>query len=85
MSDYGIWNVLSVFIAVIAFVATYLFNRRNERADFLLERVRTLAADLAKAAVEIKEKANRIEELTEENIILMRRIARMENGSAKIK
>ncbi len=85
MSDYGIWNVLSVFIAVIAFVATYLFNRRNERADFLLERVRTLAADLAKAAVEIKEKANRIEELTEENIILMRRIARMENGSSKIK
>ncbi len=83
MSEYGIWNVLAVFLSAIAFCVTYIFNRRNERAEFLLERVRSLAADLSKAAEEIKEKAKRIEELTEENIILMRRIARMENGGSK--
>lgn len=80
MNEYGIWNVIAVVIAAAAFIGTQLTARRNERANFLLERVGILTRDNETLSEQVRDKTKEIERLEKRNVLLIQKLAGIENG-----
>lgn len=79
MNEYGLWNILAVFIAAAAFIATQVTARRNERAEFLLTQVDLMTKDVKHLTEELRDRTLEVKRLQEENVELLRKIAAMQN------
>ncbi len=66
-----------MMLSVVTFIATQLTSRHRSRADYLQDQIKFLTEQVEAKSDQVRTMSHDIERLTNENIMLMRKLARM--------
>jgi hypothetical protein len=86
LNPYSVISIASIAIALLTFVSSLIFNRRDEGHSYLErseERTRDLQRQIEKLEKDLLYCRNRVDDLLKENLILLRKMANL-NGEDKL-